>query len=128
MFFLSVDKEIDMIPMNSWLLQARSSIRRGDAPSIVDPVLAGGFKIESIWRIAEVAIQSVELHSVSRPRMQDVVLAIQDAIKIEKGADQGGQKSPGSSKAQSSRKTLLTSFLEIESPDLSNGCITPSAR
>ncbi|KAK4762538.1 hypothetical protein SAY86_008306 [Trapa natans] len=110
--------------------EARSSIRRGDAPSIVDPILAGGHKIESIWRIAEVAIQSVELHSTARPRMQDVVLAIQDAIKIEKGAaDRGGQKlSPGSSKAQSSRKTLLTSFLEVESPDLSSDCIIPAAR
>ncbi|PKI32529.1 hypothetical protein CRG98_047073 [Punica granatum] len=108
---------------------ARSLIRKGDVLSIVDPILAGSFKIESIWRIAEIALQCVEQHGVSRPRMQEIVLAVQDAIKIEKGSDQNGQKlSPGSSKGQSSRKTLLTSFLEIESPDLSNGCVIPPAR
>ncbi|KAL5826957.1 hypothetical protein ACOSQ3_018803 [Xanthoceras sorbifolium] len=105
---------------------ARSLIRKGDVISIVDPILIGNVKIESIWRIAEVALQCVEQQGCSRPRMQEIVLAIQDAIKIEKGSDQ--KLSAGSSKAQSSRKTLLTSFLEIESPDLSNGCLAPSAR
>ncbi|KAK1577816.1 hypothetical protein Q3G72_025094 [Acer saccharum] len=105
---------------------ARSLIRKGDVISVVDPILIGNVKIESIWRIAEVAIQCVEHKGCSRPRMQEIVMAIQDAIKIEMGSDQ--KLSSGSSRAQSSRKTLLTSFLEIETPDLSNGCMTPSAR
>ncbi|KAJ7957641.1 Mitogen-activated protein kinase kinase kinase [Quillaja saponaria] len=106
---------------------ARSLIRKGDVISIVDPFLSGNAKTESIWRVAEIAIQCVEQHSVSRPRMQEIILAIQDAVKIEKGTAGNLKISSGSSKAQSSRKTLLTSFLEIESPDLSNGCL-PSAR
>ncbi|KAF5746509.1 leucine-rich repeat family protein [Tripterygium wilfordii] len=105
---------------------ARSLIRKGDVLSIVDPFLAGNVKIESIWRIAEVAIQCVEQRSVSRPRMQEIILAIQDAIKIEKGDE--GKITSGSSKAQSSRKTLLTSFLEIESPNVSASGIAPAAR
>ncbi|KAJ0038648.1 hypothetical protein Pint_23624 [Pistacia integerrima] len=105
---------------------ARSLIRKGDVISIIDPVLVGNVKMESIWRIAEVAIQCVEQRGFSRPRMQEIELAIQDAIKIEKGSDQ--KISSGSSRGQSSRKTLLTSFLEIESPDVSNGCLVPSAR
>lgn len=60
--------------------------------------------------------------------MQEVILAIQDAVKIEKGTDSNQKLASSSSKAQSSRKTLLTSFLEIESPDLSNDCLVPSAR
>lgn len=98
--------------------------------SIVDPTMTGTFKIESMWRIAEVAIQCVEQRGTSRPKMQEVIMAIQEATKIEKTTDQDNLKlSPGSSsRAQSSRKTLLTSFLEIESPDLSNGCFAPSAR
>ncbi|XP_075658369.1 putative LRR receptor-like serine/threonine-protein kinase At1g67720 isoform X1 [Castanea sativa] len=107
---------------------ARSLIRKGDVISIVDPFLLGNVKIESIWRIAEVAIQCVEQHGASRPRMQEVILAIQDAVKIEKGTDCNQKLASSSSKAQSSRKTLLTSFLEIESPDLSNDCLVPSAR
>lgn len=107
---------------------ARSLIRKGDVISIVDPFLIGHVKLESIWRIAEVAIQCVEQRGYTRPRMQEILLAIQDAIKIEKGVEDSQISGPGSSKGQSSRKTLLTSFLEIESPDLSNGCMVPSAR
>ncbi|KAL2547160.1 putative LRR receptor-like serine/threonine-protein kinase [Forsythia ovata] len=105
---------------------ARSLIRKGDVISIIDPRLAGRVKVESIWRIAEVAIQCVEQHSSSRPRMQEIIVAIQEAIKIEKGTD--NLSSSRSFKARSSRKTLLTSFLDIESPDISNGSLVPSAR
>ena len=96
--------------------------------SIVDPFLLGKVRIESMWRIAEVAIQCVEQHGASRPRMQEIILAIQDAIKIEKGNEGDHKACSSSSKGQSSRKTLLTNFLDIESPDLSNDCLAPSAR
>lgn len=108
-------------------LQARSLIRKGDVASIIDPTITRDVKIESIWRIAEVAIQCVDQHGSNRPRMQEIILAIQDAITIEKGND-GKIITSGSSRAQSSRKTLLTTFLDIESPDLSNDCLVPSAR
>lgn len=91
--------------------------------SIVDPSLAKKVKNESIWRIAEVAMQCVEQRSSSRPRMQEIILAIQDAIKIEKGCD---NIASGNAKSQSSRKTLLTSFLDIESPELSDESLVPS--
>lgn len=101
-------------------------IRKGDIISIIDPSLAEQVKIESIWRVAEVAIQCVEQHSSSRPRMQEIILAIQDAIKIEKGSD---KVTSGTSKSESSRRTLLTSFLDdIESPELSDESLAPSAR
>ncbi|CAN1314232.1 Probable LRR receptor-like serine/threonine-protein kinase At1g67720 [Linum perenne] len=114
---------------------ARALIRKGDVMSIMDSFLIGNAKIESVWRVAEVAIQCVELRSVLRPKMQEIIVAIQEAVKIEKGFD-GNQKligSDGSStRGQSSRKTLLTSFLEIDqSPDLSNSNgsgFVPSAR
>ncbi|KAK4376980.1 hypothetical protein RND71_003276 [Anisodus tanguticus] len=105
---------------------ARSLIRKGDVIRIMDPALVGHVKVESVWRIAEVAIQCVERHGSSRPRMHEILSAIQDAIKIEKGIDK--LSSSGSSKAQSSRKTLLTSFLDVESPDVSHSSLTPSAR
>ncbi|KAL8106404.1 hypothetical protein AgCh_029969 [Apium graveolens] len=105
---------------------ARSMIRKGDIISIIDPSLAEKVKIESIWRVAEVAIQCVEQHSSSRPRMQEIILAVQDAIKIEKGSD---NVTSGTSKSESSRRTLLTSFLDdIESPELSDESLAPSAR
>ncbi|KAL5171176.1 putative LRR receptor-like serine/threonine-protein kinase [Glycine soja] len=108
---------------------ARSLIRKGDVISIMDPSLVGNLKTESVWRVAEIAMQCVEQHGACRPRMQEVILAIQDASNIEKGTESQLKlsSSGGNSKPQSSRKTLLASFLEIESPDLSNSCL-PSAR
>ncbi|KAJ8438584.1 hypothetical protein Cgig2_024673 [Carnegiea gigantea] len=105
---------------------ARSLIRKGDVGSMIDPLLPGSLKLESVWRVAEVAIQCLEQHGTSRPKMQEIILAIQDAVKIEKGTEHN--QSSGSVKAQASRKTLLTSFLEIESPDLSNSNTAPAAR
>lgn len=107
---------------------ARSLIRKGDVGSMIDPLLTGDVKLESVWRVAEVAIQCAEQHGISRPKMQEIILAIQDAVKIEKGSENNQSMSSGSGKAPSSRKTLLTSFLEMESPDLSNDNIVPSAR
>lgn len=94
----------------------------------MDPLLVDSVKLESVWRVAEVAIQCVEQHGISRPKMQEIILAIQDAVILEKGTENNQNFSSGSGKTQSSRKTLLTSFLEIESPDLSNARLTPSAR
>ncbi|GAB4840533.1 hypothetical protein Ancab_021302 [Ancistrocladus abbreviatus] len=107
---------------------ARSLIRKGDIVSMIDPLLVGSMKIESAWRVAEVAIQCIEQHGVSRPNMQEIVLAIQEAVKIERGAEDDQNMSAASSRAQSKRRTLLTSFLEIQSPDVSSSGMAPSAR
>lgn len=93
---------------------------------MIDPRLGGRVKVESVWKIAEVAIQCVERHGYSRPRKQEIIMAIQDAIKIERGIDKSS--SAESSRTQSSRKTLLTTFLDTQSPDISNGSLIPSAR
>ncbi|KAL7135266.1 hypothetical protein ABFS83_11G082200 [Erythranthe nasuta] len=131
-FGLSRQAEEDLMHVSSvargtvGYLDPEALIRKGDVISITDPTLIGTIKVESVWRIAEVAIQCVEQHSTARPRMQEIILAVQDAIKIEKGTDK--LDSIESSKGQSSRNTLLTSFLDIQSPDLSNGSLVPSAR
>nr|CAD1823537.1 unnamed protein product [Ananas comosus var. bracteatus] len=65
---------------------ARSLICKGDIASVIDPSLNGAFKIESVWRVAECAVLSVELRGALRPSMQEVEVAIQDAIQIEKGS------------------------------------------
>ncbi|KAL1328541.1 hypothetical protein AAHE18_13G380300 [Arachis hypogaea] len=112
---------------------ARPLIRKGDVMRMIDPCIAGNAKVESIWRVVEIAMQCVQQHGASRPRMQEVILAIQDATKIEIEAQNKlkststSSSSSTSGKPESSRKTLLTSFLEIESPDSSSGCL-PSAR
>ncbi|ONK57589.1 uncharacterized protein A4U43_C09F2040 [Asparagus officinalis] len=107
---------------------ARSLLRKGDISNIVDPSLIGTFKIESLWRIAEIAILSVEPHGVCRPRMQEVELAIQDAIKIEKGSKPSSGSSSSSSNVLALHVSFPSSQLEILSCNSSNNMNLPSAR
>ncbi|KAL5707033.1 hypothetical protein ACHQM5_025132 [Ranunculus cassubicifolius] len=107
---------------------ARSLIRRGDVMSIADSALAGNFKMESFWRIAEVAIQWVEPHGAYRPKMQEIVLVIQDAITIEKRNNKSNYRKPSESTVMHFAQTRLTSETDIESLEPSNRCVPPSAR
>lgn len=102
--------------------------------SIVDPTLAGTIKLECLWRIAEIAILSVEKHGVSRPKMQEIVLAIQETIKIEKENKKrnylaaSSSREDGSDKLQHSSTSSHDHPINIECLDLSTRCLNPSAR
>ncbi|KAK6930891.1 Serine-threonine/tyrosine-protein kinase, catalytic domain, partial [Dillenia turbinata] len=66
---------------------APSLICKGEVISMIDPQLAGKVKMESIWSVADITIQCVEHYGVSWPKMQEIQVAIQDAIKIEKRSE-----------------------------------------
>ncbi|XP_073013829.1 probable LRR receptor-like serine/threonine-protein kinase At1g67720 isoform X1 [Typha latifolia] len=97
---------------------ARSLIHKGDITSIIDPSLLGAFKVESVWRIAEIAVLSVELHGILRPSMQDVELAIQDAIKIERGDRSMPESSSSSSTFPPFREQFSTETLKLVPDDM----------
>lgn len=107
---------------------ARSLIRKGDITSIVDPSLSGTYNLESLWRIAEIAVLSVEPQGVSRPRMQEVELAIQDAIRLEKGSKITSDSFSSSSDALALHVSFPPIPLEIVSSDSSSYMDLPSAR
>lgn len=97
---------------------ARSLIRKGDIHAIIDPSLGNSFKIESIWKIAEVAILSVEPSGSLRPRMHGVLQAIQEAIEIERGNETAEEGVPGSL-AGHSMQSVLSSTHENAGSDAS---------
>ncbi|KAG9446353.1 hypothetical protein H6P81_012481 [Aristolochia fimbriata] len=105
---------------------ARSFVRRGDLMSIVDPSVQGKIKLESVWRIAEIAIQSVEPHGSSRPKMQEIVLTIQEAIRIERGNVAQVESSSEFSTGRSFHEHLDS--IDIECPDISSKLAQPTAR
>ncbi|KAK7379534.1 hypothetical protein VNO80_04997 [Phaseolus coccineus] len=45
--------------VNLKIVEVRSLIREGDVISIMDPSLVGNVKTESVWRVAEIAMQCV---------------------------------------------------------------------
>ncbi|KAK3119527.1 hypothetical protein QOZ80_9AG0671790 [Eleusine coracana subsp. coracana] len=64
---------------------ARSHIESGNIHAILDQSLDSGYNLQSVWKIAEVAIMCVKPKGAQRPPISDVLKEIQDAIAIEQG-------------------------------------------
>ncbi|KAF8706950.1 hypothetical protein HU200_030558 [Digitaria exilis] len=64
---------------------ARSHIESGNIHAIIDPSLDRGYDLQSVWKIAEVAIMCVKPKGAQRPPISEVLKEIQDAIAIERG-------------------------------------------
>ncbi|TVU31792.1 hypothetical protein EJB05_23493 [Eragrostis curvula] len=64
---------------------ARSHIESGNIHAIVDQSLDSGYDLQSMWKIAEVAIMCVKPKGAQRPPISEVLKEIQDAIAIERG-------------------------------------------
>ncbi|PKA54484.1 putative LRR receptor-like serine/threonine-protein kinase [Apostasia shenzhenica] len=99
---------------------ARSLISEGDAAGLIDPCLAGTFELESLWRIAEIAVLSVQIRGVGRPKMQEVELAIRDAISIEMRSKDRLDVSPSSSNTPSTHVRFSSMPLDVMSLNFQN--------
>ncbi|XP_020529980.1 probable LRR receptor-like serine/threonine-protein kinase At1g67720 isoform X2 [Amborella trichopoda] len=66
---------------------ARFRIDNGDIQSIIDTSLQGNLNVQSVWKIAEKAMQCVQPHGRDRPPISEVLKEIQDAISIERGSE-----------------------------------------
>ncbi|KAG2578813.1 hypothetical protein PVAP13_6NG110300 [Panicum virgatum] len=64
---------------------ARSHIEGGNIHAIIDQSLDRGYDLQSVWKIAEVAIMCVKPKGAQRPPISEVLKEIQDAIAIERG-------------------------------------------
>ena len=65
-------------------MQAKLHIESGDIQGIIDPYLRNDYDIQSMWKIAEKALNCVQPHGHMRPSISEVLKEIQDAILIEK--------------------------------------------
>ncbi len=61
----------------------RPYLQSGDIHAIIDKALNNNFKLESVWKVAETAMLSIEPTNTNRPTMQEVVCDLKEAIKIE---------------------------------------------
>ncbi|KAI5061801.1 hypothetical protein GOP47_0022340 [Adiantum capillus-veneris] len=62
---------------------ARASIDRGVIEDIVDMSLHGQFDVQSVWKVAEVALACVEIPSSKRPKMSEISLELREAERME---------------------------------------------
>ncbi len=58
-------------------------VEAGDINSIIDKAMGDNYKLESIWKVAELAVQSIQPHGVNRPTMRQVVSDLREAIEME---------------------------------------------
>lgn len=82
--------------------QATSYIEGGNIQAVIDPSLEGDFELQSIWKIAEIAILCVKPQGMQRPSISLVLKEIQEAIAIEQSSGVADDcpmtgNSPGSS-------------------------------
>lgn len=64
----------------SW---ATSYIEGGNIQAIIDPSLNNNYELQSVWKVAEIAIMCVKPQGMLRPSISLILKEIQEAISIE---------------------------------------------
>ncbi|KAF3782192.1 putative LRR receptor-like serine/threonine-protein kinase [Nymphaea thermarum] len=62
---------------------ATSRLTRGDIHSVADPRLGGQYEVNSMWKVADIAMSCTAPSSEMRPHMSDVVIQLKEAIEAE---------------------------------------------
>lgn len=66
------------------LFQVRGNLMKNDIDSVLDPAIKASHpNMEAVWKVAEVAMQSVEPKGIHRPTMSNVVQELQGALTME---------------------------------------------
>ncbi|KAL7136580.1 hypothetical protein ABFS83_10G039900 [Erythranthe nasuta] len=91
---------------------AKLHIESGDIQGIIDPSLHD-YDIQSMWKIAEKALMCVQPHGSMRPSISEVIKEIQDALAIEKGAENVREASSDEISRHSVHSSLNLGSLDI---------------
>jgi len=108
------------------VLQVRSHLQAGVIHPVVDQALGNQFNVESMWKVAEIAMRSVEPYGAHRPTMMQVVADLREAMEIEENANPSNLANPTH---QTISRTLLGgNFTSHESLDhmMGDNSLTPS--
>jgi len=64
----------------------RFNLQEGNIYKILDPIMkASNPNLDSVWKVAEIAIQCVEPKAIHRPIMTKVVAELRAAINFQEG-------------------------------------------
>ncbi|KAI3763360.1 hypothetical protein L1987_53817 [Smallanthus sonchifolius] len=63
------------IAITNWV---KSSVEEGNVENIIDS------RLETAWRVVEIAIACVSPTSIKRPTMNDVVIDLKQCVEVEK--------------------------------------------
>jgi hypothetical protein len=81
-------------PENTSIIHwARQRLAQGNIEAVVDPRMGGNHDINSVWKVANIALSCTAEASAERPTMTDVVAELQECLELEKGHASGDDTS-----------------------------------
>ncbi|CAL5092943.1 unnamed protein product [Urochloa decumbens] len=113
-------------------LWVRQKLSEGDIASIADPRMRGEYDVNSVWKVADLALKCKELPSRERPAMADIVAELKESLELQVSYAMGYYSSAPSSTVNLSTTSVdlhsdaqLSDHLGKESvPELQNVAIT----
>jgi hypothetical protein len=63
--------------------RVKPHIEAGAINNIIDKAMENNYMLESIWKVAEIAIMSIAPFGMNRPTMRQVVSGLREAIEIQ---------------------------------------------
>ncbi|VAH21418.1 unnamed protein product [Triticum turgidum subsp. durum] len=71
-------------PMPISIIQwVRSQLAEGNIESVVDARMHGCYDVNSVWKVANIALECTAQVSVKRPTISDVVVQLQECLNLE---------------------------------------------
>jgi serine/threonine protein kinase len=72
------------VPVNiiQWV---RQRLAQGNIEAIVDTRMRGCYDVNTVWKVADIALKCTALSSAQRPNMTDVVGQLRECIELENG-------------------------------------------
>ncbi|KAG0619177.1 hypothetical protein M758_4G121800 [Ceratodon purpureus] len=76
---------VQQLPKDQQLLDrwVRPHVQNGTLEEIVDPALAGQYNRDAMWKVADLAMQSVKPEGKDRPTMSTIVHELRSALSLE---------------------------------------------
>ncbi|CAL4894506.1 unnamed protein product [Urochloa decumbens] len=74
----------------------RRRLARGNIEDVVDPRMRGEYDVNSVWKVADIALKCTAQAPVQRPTMTDVVVQLQECLELEEGHRARGDSRRGS--------------------------------
>ncbi|KAE8798736.1 putative leucine-rich repeat receptor-like protein kinase [Hordeum vulgare] len=74
----------EAVPVNiiQWV---RQRLARGNIEGVVDERMRGGYDVNGVWKVADIALKCTAQASVQRPTMTHVVAQLQECVELENG-------------------------------------------
>ncbi|CAM0882470.1 unnamed protein product [Alopecurus aequalis] len=77
-----------ILPESVHIVQwARQRLAKGDIESVVDGNMQGRYDLNSVWKVADLALRCTEQTSSQRPSMADVVVQLKESLELEEGCE-----------------------------------------